>query len=157
MAVYHYFADKDALIDAIVAAGFDLWDSYLVEAAAAPTALRRVRAGLTAYRQFALAEPRFFELMMLTPRRGIPLAPASLANTPSTAFNTIMASAAELMAVSDRALATEMVLTLWATAHGLIALHFTGRFGGDDAVFEKSYDAVLERVLSALVPRRDDQ
>ena len=54
MAVYHYFTDKDALIDAIVAAGFEVWDSYLMEAAAAPTALTRlrVRHGVA---EFALA------------------------------------------------------------------------------------------------------
>ena len=157
MAVYHYFDGKEALIDAIVAAGFGVWDTYLVKAAAEPTPLARLRACLIAYRQFALDEPRFFELMMLTARPGIPEAPESLKHAPSAAYNTIMASLVELAPERDRAQVTELMLALWATAHGLLALHFTGRFGGADARFVATYDAVIERVLSALLQPGEQQ
>jgi AcrR family transcriptional regulator len=156
MAIYHYYADKDALIDGLVAHGFRVWEGYLEVAARAPEPLDRVRAALRAYREFALAERQFFELMMLAPRRGIPRAPDSLLVTPSPSFNTIVTSVHQAMRDGDLAAADvgQTMLTIWAAAHGVIALHFTGRFGGDDAVFAAAYDGVLDRLITALGPRR---
>ena len=155
MAIYHYYEDKDALIDALVAHGFQIWEKYLEVAAREATPLGRIRGALRAYREFALAERAFFELMMLTPRRGIPRAPESLLVTPSPSFNAIVASVH--LAMRDGVLApadvAQTMLAIWAAAHGVIALHFTGRFGGDDAVFAAAYDGVIDRLIGALGPR----
>jgi hypothetical protein len=34
----------------------------------------------------------------------------------------------------------ELLLLVWAAAHGLVALHFSGRFGFDERRFRRAYD-----------------
>src|SRR5688500_6104847 len=86
MALYRHYAGKDALLDALVAEGFAEWETYVARAADEPTPMSRVRAILAVYVEFALDHPRLFELMFLTPRKGIPPAPASLEPPPSPGF-----------------------------------------------------------------------
>jgi AcrR family transcriptional regulator len=158
MALYNHFDNKGALLDALVAEGYRRWEGYLARALGRRTPLGRVREGLRQYREFALDEPRFFELMFLTPRPGIPGAPASLADTPSATFNALAAAAAEALGGSAAAPSDprETILLLWAAAHGLVALHFTGRFGGDPAAFRRAYDRALGTLLRLLAPAAAD-
>jgi AcrR family transcriptional regulator len=156
MALYRHYADKDALLDALVAQGFAEFETYVSRAADTPTPLTRVRATLAEYVEFALDHPRLFELMFLIPRKGIPAAPASLATTPSPGFTRIITAFNEAM--REGSLATddtkEVILMAWATVHGLIALHFSGRFQFDDAVFRQIAARQIERLLRALAPAR---
>lgn len=39
---------------------------------------------------------------------------------------------------------------VWALVHGLLALHFTGRFGFDEALFRRRYDEVVRSLLDRL-------
>ncbi len=154
MAIYRHYRDKDALVDALVAAGFARWEGYLAEAVRAATPVARVAAALSAYRDFALAEPRAFELMFLTPRRGVARAPGSLTLTPSPSFGAVLASVQQAIADGDLQSGdpAELILIVWSAAHGLIALHCTGRFGHDDAIFRPIYDRATRRLLEALRP-----
>ena len=154
MALYHHFENKDALLDALVARGFARLEEYFTGAAARRTPMTRLRAGVLAYREFALDEPRLFELMYLVPRPNVPIAPASLATTPSPAFGVLIASVAEAMQSGHlkQGNPAEMILLIWAAAHGLIALHFSGRFGGDVAQFRGVFDRALNDLLRAMRP-----
>lgn len=155
MAVYRHFADKDALLDALVAEGFAEWETYVAKAADAPTPEARIRAVLRAYVAFALDRPRRFELMFLVPRRRVPTAPASLQTTPSPAFTRIIAAVHEAMqtgiiADDDPA---QVLLFTWSVVHGLVALHFSGRFGFDDAVLWPMVDQQIDRLMRLLACR----
>ncbi len=156
MALYRHYADKDALLDALVAEGFGEWEMYVARAADAATPMARVRGVLSMYVEFALDHPRLFELMFLIPRTGIPPAPASLASTPSPGFTRIIAAINEAM--QEGSLAgedtKEVILLVWATVHGLIALHFSGRFQFDDAAFRQIASRQIDRLLRALAPAR---
>jgi AcrR family transcriptional regulator len=156
MALYRHYAGKDALLDALVAEGFAEWETYVARAADEPTPMARVRAILAVYVEFALDHPRLFELMFLTPRKGIPPAPASLESPPSPGFTRIIAAFNEAM--RERSLATddtkEVILMAWATVHGLIALHFSGRFQFDDAAFRQIAARQIDRLIRALAPAR---
>lgn len=46
----------------------------------------------------------------------------------------------------------ETCLTLWAQAHGLIALHRAGRFGDDPEALRQVYRRSLERLVKGLAP-----
>jgi AcrR family transcriptional regulator len=152
MALYRHFRGKDALVNALVAVGFARWEILLAEAVRAPTPLGQIKAALRAYREFALAEPRFFELMFLVPRPEVPRAPDSLRATTSPAFSAVIA--AVKACTRSRALraadAEQVPLALWALAHGLIALHFSGRFGSDEGIFRRTYDRTTTLLLSEL-------
>ena len=43
-------------------------------------------------------------------------------------------------------------LTLWATLHGLLALHSQGRFGGDDALLRSVVADSLEHLMAGVAP-----
>ena len=152
MAIYRHFADKDALLDALVADGFAEFEAYVYRAAAQETPEARVRAMFREYTTFALDKPRLFELMFLIPRRNIPEPQDSLRTSPSPAVNQIIAALNEAMesgaiARDDPA---QVLLFAWGTIHGLIALHFSGRFAFDDSVFTRIADAQIDRLMRLL-------
>ena len=155
MALYRHYADKDALLDALVAEGFAQFEVVVQHAADEPTPLARVRAVCEGYVEFALSYPRMFELMFLIPRPGVPSAPASLQSSPSASFTRIIASVHEAMQagtiVADDP--AQVMLLLWGTVHGLVALHFSGRFRFDDAAFRQLASAQIDRALRLLTAR----
>jgi AcrR family transcriptional regulator len=152
MAIYRHFPDKNALIDALVAVGFARWEARLARALKGSTPTAKIAGALRAYRDFALAEPRYFELMFLIPRPRVPTAPGSLAATSSPSFGRVVQAVREAM--QSQALPPgdpgRLMLLVWATAHGLVALHFSGRFGFDDRVFKRQYDETTALLLSIL-------
>ena len=152
MAMYRHFRGKDALVQALIAAGFERWEARLAEAVTAPEPRARIDNALRAYREFALDEPRYFELMFLLPRPGVPLAPDSLRSTPSPSFGGVIAAVQQCMAAGELAPGDpgQTILTLWALAHGLVALHFTGRFGFDASLFRRRYDESVSLLLTCL-------
>ena len=154
MAMYRHFKDKDALVDALIAAGFEKWEARLAEAVQRADAAGRLDAALTAYREFALAEPRYFELMFLVPRRNVPLAPESLRVTPSPSFGIVIATVHECMTTGTLIPGDpgQVILMMWSLAHGLVALHFTGRFGYDETLFRRRYDEAVALLLARLRP-----
>jgi AcrR family transcriptional regulator len=152
MAIYKHYSDKDALVDALVARGFELWEERLAAAIAEEDASRSFELSLRAYRDFALEEPRYFELMFLSVRRGVPDAHEALRRTTSPAFTAVIAKVqqeidAGRFRVRD---ASQLILLLWSLAHGLIALHFTGRFGADKEVFRRTFDTTIRTMLMHL-------
>ena len=147
MAIYRHFRNKDDLVEALVASGFARWETYLAEAVRAEDAWARIERAFLAYAEFALAEPRLFELMFMTPRSRVPRAPQSLSATPSPSFSVVINSFAEALGPKN---ATDTLLLSWATAHGLICLHFSGRFGFDAKLFRTEYARVVGRLLTLL-------
>jgi AcrR family transcriptional regulator len=155
MAMYRHFRSKDALVQALVDVGFARWETRLAEAVGTPGARDKIVNAIAAYRDFALAEPRYFELMFLVPRPGIPLAPESLRATPSPSFAAVIAAVHACMANGEFVPAdpSQTLLMMWALAHGLLALHFTGRFGFDELLFRRRYDDAVRLMLDRLTLR----
>jgi AcrR family transcriptional regulator len=147
MAIYRHFKDKDDLLEALVADGFARWETYLAEAVRADAPWARVERALLAYAEFAVAEPRLFELMFMVPRPRAPIAPQSLSATSSPSFGVVIASFSEALGTRDVA---DSLLLGWAAAHGLICLHFSGRFGYEDERFRTEYARVVRRLLTLL-------
>ena len=147
MALYRHFRGKEALVQALVEIGFAHWETRLARAVKVRSPRRCLDNALAAYRDFALAEPRLFELMFLTPRPAVPSAPASLAVSPSPAFSKVIAALREVLPSPDP---EQLLLLVWAVAHGLVALHFSGRFGFDEKLFRRTYDRTMSLLWSRL-------
>src|SRR5690349_13286451 len=67
-AIYHHFADRDAILEAISDEGFDRLVARLEQLSARRAPVRRCTDVLAAYREFALDEPRVFAVMFLAAR-----------------------------------------------------------------------------------------
>lgn len=152
MAIYRHFADKDALLMALVEEGFAKLEATFADAVNARSPLKAIERLLLAYADFAIKEPHAFELMFLVRRSGIPEAPASLRTSPSPSFEVAISAVREAMETGEikRGDPGETILFAWATAHGLIVLHLTGRFGGNDEAFRKIYRRTVKRLLTML-------
>jgi AcrR family transcriptional regulator len=147
MAIYRHFDNKDHLVDALVADGFGRWEQYLAAAIRGDSPWQRIEGVLLAYADFALKEHAMFELMFMVPRRRVPMAPASLATTPSASFGVVIASMQEALGTKDVA---ESLLLIWSAANGVICLHFSGRFGFDAERFRAEYGRVVRRLIDLL-------
>ena len=154
MAVYKHFDDKADLIAAVVLRGFAEWETYLARAAALSDPRSVAWEAAIQYREFALAEPRLFDLMFLTARENTPHVDQGTTATESPSFNRIAKAIAVLSAEgvlpgSHR----DAVLSVWATMHGLLAMNASGRFAKDRDAFRREYERIIGLVFPGLSPK----
>lgn len=151
-AIYHHFADREAILESLSEEGFD---RLLVRLGKLPTRRRSGRQCLdflAAYREFALDEPHLFAAMFLARRRRARKFPDDFAARRSAAFSLLadrVRAAIKTGQLRDDN-ADEVALTLWAHAHGLILLQRAGRFSGTLAVYRRAFDRSLKRLFLGL-------
>jgi len=151
-AIYRHFRSKAALLEAVADRGFEAFEASLARALDDVRGPRkRALCVLEAYLDFALAEPRLFEIMFLTARPKLRRFPRDFKVGRSATFNRLWAEVKAGMGGSGAARQDpfEASLGLWAQAHGLIALERTGRFGRNRAAFKRIY----RRSLGAAIQR----
>jgi AcrR family transcriptional regulator len=130
-AVYRHFRSKETLVRVVLESAAQLFSAAvtanLVDAAPA----ERLGRGLDAFRRFALAEPRLYEALFVTPpatrRPALDVDPASRR---STVFALLVREVSAAMDRSElrRDDATAVALSLAAHAQGLVLLERRGRF-----------------------------
>jgi AcrR family transcriptional regulator len=150
MGVYNRFGGKTALVAALLTRGFDLLRAA-IEVDDEPDGRARLRACCLRYREFALANPRFYAILFeeaISPGRGS----AECKQHAAACFgvlvrNVELAAAAGALAVPDTREAAQQI---WSAVHGAVALELKGIvYTADPAV---SYAALLDTVLHGLAP-----
>ena len=137
-APYRHFADRDALVSAVAAVGYEELGAQLAAAQPEPTTPEDLSEIAIAYVRFALARPGLFRAMFAEPCD--PTSPERVAAT--TAMHDYVESVVkETMPTSDP---EAMATAVWALVHGLAFLHLDGKFDAD------SDSDVAERVRSAV-------
>lgn len=115
-ALYRHYADREALLSAVAARGYEALAAALGQAV-------EPRAFITAYAGFALAQPRIYALMMARDRRQI------------ATDGPLKAAAFRVIALSERILAQDArpgaprrdrIVALWSLLHGAITLYRAG-------------------------------
>lgn len=149
-AVYHHFANKEALLAALAAEGFRrLGQAQLnppPEAAGARTPLHQ--AGL-AYVRFAMAHPALFRLMYGGFTAG--QNHAELVNASMDSLEASMqAVGRQLAGESGRPASPQDMLLLWSIVHGLSNLALGGQLGYFGSQPGEIADAVLARAQALL-------
>jgi AcrR family transcriptional regulator len=120
-APYHHFADKEALLAAVAAQGFDeLTAAMLARMAPATAPAARLDEAGIAYVCFAVANPALFRLMFAANLSG----DAVLAQAGARAYGILKdAVAATLSAEGDDAQTLQLAsLSAWSKVHGLAKL-----------------------------------
>jgi AcrR family transcriptional regulator len=153
MATYKHFQNRDALLCAATAAEYPRIAGYFARANAR-TEVPGLR-GMLGYLNYALDHPQIFRYMFSSHRADAFVFPHDLQGGKSPTFNVLLAVVAELterqVLRSDDV--AETALSIWAHAHGLIALYLSGRITVPRATFQKLYMRSLDRLLHGLAAR----
>jgi AcrR family transcriptional regulator len=150
MALYRHFADKDALLDALMDDGLAAWEER-VRAIRARAPLAWLEQLTEAFLSFALEEPHRFDAAFFLPAPKARRYPDDFAAGRSpvismTVLRIEQAKAAGLLGDPD---SVDIVLTLSALAQGLVSMHRAGRFQ-DDERFAAQFRSVLRKSLRSL-------
>ena len=146
MTPYRYFRDKDEMLAAVRARGFDRFAEALETAFARPgTPDERAAAASDAYVRFALDHPAAYGLMfdLNQPTEGdYPDLVRALLRAKKT-----MTAHVELLLAEGRIAGEPIVLAhaFWAALHGLVMLKLSGKLA-----VEVDFDAVRRTLSSAL-------
>jgi AcrR family transcriptional regulator len=117
-SIYLHFADKQQLLDAVVADVFSELDNAMVKAAADElTPLGRLRAYGLAYVRFAVAHPEHYRLAMLDPCSEAEL-------VVSSGFDHLQQTVTECFdaGIFTRGTPLDVAFDCWAAAHGVASL-----------------------------------
>jgi AcrR family transcriptional regulator len=149
-APYHYFSDREAILAAIVAEGFQrLRDDMAAAREAADGAPARLNAIGKAYLDFAVGHPAHFKLMF---RSELVRAEKheSAGECAQSAFDVLVSTASEAAGAPD----PTFVLTAWSLAHGLATLLLEGKlekkFGNSKRAQLAAAHAVLDSFAALL-------
>jgi AcrR family transcriptional regulator len=150
MAIYKHFPDREALLQAVVAAEYIKLSEYF-ERANARTEVKGL-CGMQGYLEYAYDHPQLFAYMFAARREGAFTYPADWRAGKSPTLNSLQAVVERLM--DDGILAPDDVaetsLAIWAHAHGLVMLYLSGRVGLSRPNFTALYMRSLTRLLDGL-------
>jgi AcrR family transcriptional regulator len=152
MAVYRHYADRDGLLNALADKGFAELAGRLAAARLKGDLTTRMRKVLDVNLDFALEEPRLFELMFLRNRPGARQFPRDFASGKSPTANQF----AELVAEGIRAGVLQEI-DIWevtfesgALLQGLVMLYLGGRVDASAAEFRRICHRAMERYLNGI-------
>ena len=146
-APYRHFADREALLVALAAKGFEALGDALAAADATAEPGRQLEAQGIAFVRFALAAPERFRLMF-GPRR--PAVDDELADAKRGAFGLLVGAVERVSGLGDDVPAR--AVGYWSLAHGLATLFLDGRVhdeidGADDEIIRRVAAATLRFVI----------
>lgn len=153
MAIYRHFANRDALLKSIADAAFaDAAASWSAQARS-PDLMHALRHCMANYLDYALQRPHLFDYTFSVRRDDARRFPEDFRSRQSPTL-TIVADL--LMQGMREGLLREgdpwdISMTLWAQAHGLIALYRAGRFSYDEAQFRTFYADSIGRIFDGLI------
>lgn len=132
MAMYRHFADKDALIDALMLDGLGTWED-MVAAVRTKDPIKWIERVCEAYVNFAIADPHRFDAAFLLPARGARRYPNDFIAKPSAGIQMLFA---RLQAAQDGGVPLQLPIEriapiLAGIMQGMASLHRAGRFASD--------------------------
>jgi AcrR family transcriptional regulator len=156
MAIYKHYADKNALIDALMLDGFLAWEAR-VRKLSAKAPIRWLESFFDAFLEFSIAEPRRYEAAFLLPARQARRYPDHFSTGRSPALNMAYERIEEAQALEfiDNTPAIEVALTLSALGQGLISMYRAGRFVSEKE-FRLAYRRAIRRSFQQFVERRTE-
>ncbi len=131
MALYRHVADRDDLLNRLADAGFQDLAARAVNAPLPANPVKQLMNILDAFLDFALENPRMFELMFLKRRKGARQFPGDFraGKSPTAKFYAAALEAGMKQGIFRRDDIWEIVFETGAMLQGLVMLHLGGRVG----------------------------
>ena len=147
MSLYRHFADKDALLNALMADGLAAWEER-VRAIRAKAPLQWLERLTDEFLSFALEEPHRFDAAFFLPAPKARQYPHDFAagRSPVIAMAVVKIDQARAEGLLGDTPALDVALTLSALAQGLISMYRARRFSSD-AEFAALYRSVMRKTL----------
>jgi AcrR family transcriptional regulator len=147
MSLYRHFADKDALLNALMGDGLATWEDR-VRAIRAKAPLQWLERLTDEFLSFALEEPHRFDAAFFLPAPKARQYPDDFAagRSPVIAMAVVKIDQAKAEGLLGDTPALDVALTLSALAQGLISMHRARRFSSD-AEFSALYRSVMRQTL----------
>ena len=156
MSLYRHFADKDALLNALMADGLAAWEER-VRSIRTKAPLAWLERLTDEFLSFALEEPHRFDAAFFLPAPKARQYPHDFAadRSPVIAMAVIKIEQARAEGLVGDTPALDVALALSALAQGLISMHRARRFSSD-AELTALYRSVMRKTLSSLLalPKR---
>ena len=152
MAIYHYFPNREALLQSVVDKEFESFQQLIGRAPTFRSLEAEMSHIMDAYVDYALSRPRIFEYVFSKPRPGARRYPIDFRARRSPTLNPVADAVTKWMqrgALKEDDV-WEISLELWAHAHGYLMLHRAGRFDLTDEDFRKLVQRSLRRLLHGL-------
>jgi AcrR family transcriptional regulator len=148
-APYRHFEDRDALLAAVAAKGFEDLNVGYEAALAGPGGGREtLYAASRVYLDFASRRPGLFRLMFESDFLARDRAPADLIEPAKKAYHLLWQAMEAAYPESDERTIKARTITMWSTVYGFIALNRAGRFQ-PFMLGPLSREEVLEEVIEA--------
>lgn len=159
-ALYHHFADKDALLNELCACDFRELGEALRQMDQIPDPITRIRTMGRNYVRFALSHPQQFRFMFLV-ERPLPGPDCVQIDPGEDGYEFLLANVREAMALGllrpEYQDAEALAQMLWAGVHGLAAIHLHSpekhhpwlNLRDPDATAEMMFDVTLRGLLRA--------
>ena len=152
-ALYRHFEGKDALLGAVIRAGFDGFASYLYRALEGPGPQERLRLSGQTYLNFALEQPQMYRTIFMAPRpQKLDCAPEQTDRNATFQFLTDRVRECMEAGLLRRDEAEAVALAIWSHVHGLVSLHLSGALGLSEPEFREAYAASVSRLFAGLSP-----
>ena len=152
MAIYHYFQNREALLNTVTEREFAKLADYIQAVSQAGNVEPRLLNTALAYVDYALDRPRIFEYVFSALRPGARRFPSDFRAGKSPSMNLVAAAVAEAMKqkLLKRDDIWEVTLAIHAHVHGYITLYLGGRIELNKDEFRALVRRSLRRLLHGL-------
>jgi AcrR family transcriptional regulator len=153
MAIYHYFASREELLQAVTNRQFSKLLSFIeARGRSIPPAAnegKRLIALMEGYVDYALAHPRIFDYVFSEPRPGARQYPDDFRSRSSPTLNPVADCIQEGIASGyfKKADVWELAFQSWAHVHGYVMLHRAGRIHLSTEDYRSLCRRSLERMI----------
>lgn len=148
MAIYKHYADKDALLNALMLDSFAVWETRVAQIAEEDP-LAWLRQLGEQFVDFALNEPRHYEAAFLLKASQARQYPGDFAEGRSPAARMAQERIERVLRHGEGAAsATDVVLALGALCQGLVSLYRAGRFTSE-ADFRTAYRRAINHCIAS--------
>lgn len=154
MAIYRHFANREALLKAVADAAFVEAAQQWSTRARHPDLMHALRHSMENYLDYALRHPHMFDYNFSVARDDARRFPEDFRARCSPTLNVVADMLTEAMrqGLVREGDPWDIAMTLWAQAHGLIALYRAGRFSYDEERFRAFYLQSIGRIFDGLLP-----